>query len=82
MTLLFSEFYVTSHIIHLTQYTDKTYPVKQMCASVILKLNIKLFFGIKHITQIKRHATRRQINVIVQNQIIAMLSLINTIKRS
>ena len=34
-----------------------------MCTSVLLKLNIKLFFGIKHITQIKRYAIRRQMNV-------------------
>ena len=33
-----------------------------MCGSVLLILNIKLFFGIKHITQIKRYAIRRQIN--------------------
>jgi len=33
----------------------------QMCASVLLKLNIKL--GIKHITKIKLYAIRRQINV-------------------
>ena len=50
-------------IIHLTQYIDKTYSVKQMCASVLLKLNIKLFFGIKHNTQIKRYAIRRKMNV-------------------
>ena len=49
-------------IIHLTQYIDKTCSVKQMCASVLLKLNIKQFFGIKHITQIKRYAMR-QMNV-------------------
>ena len=63
ITLFCSEFHVTSHIIHLTQYIDKTYSVRQMCASVLLKLNIKRFFGIKHITQIKRYAIRRQINV-------------------
>jgi len=45
------------HILYIyTQYIDKTYSVKQMCASVLLKLNIKLFFGIKHITPIKRYA--------------------------
>jgi len=51
ITLFCSEFYVTSHIIHLRQQIDKSYSVKQMCASVLLKLNIKLFFGIKYITQ-------------------------------
>jgi len=61
--LVCSEFYETSHIVHLTQYFDKTYSVKQMCASVLLKLYIKLSFGIKHITQIKWYAIRRQINV-------------------
>ena len=35
ITLFCGEFYVTSHIIHLTQYIDKTYSVKQMCASVL-----------------------------------------------
>jgi len=34
-----------------------------MCASVLLKFNIKLFFGLKHITQIKLYATRRQMHV-------------------
>jgi len=63
ITLFCSEFYVTSYTIHLTQYIDKTYSVKQTCASVLLKLNIKLFFGIKHITQIKRCAIRRKMNV-------------------
>jgi len=62
ITLFRSEFYVASHIILLTQYIDKTYSVKQMCAPVLLKLNIKLFFGIKHITQIKQYAIRRQMN--------------------
>jgi len=65
ITLFCSEFYVTSHIIHLTQYIDKAYSVKQMCASVLLKLNIKLFFGKKHISQIKRYAIRRQMNVCI-----------------
>jgi len=54
---------VTTHIIHLTQYIDKTYLVKEICASVLLELNIKLLFGIKHFTQIKRYAIRRQMNV-------------------
>jgi len=40
-TLFCSEFYVTSYIIHLTQYIDTTYSVKQMCASVLLKLKHK-----------------------------------------
>jgi len=51
ITLFCSEFYVTSNIIHLTQHVYKTYSVKQMWASVLLKLNIKPLFGIKHITQ-------------------------------
>jgi len=55
ITLFCSKFYVTSHFIHLTQYIDNTYSVKQMCTSVLLKLNIKLFFGIKQITQIIWH---------------------------
>ena len=63
ITLFCSEFYVTSHIIHLTQYIDKTDSVKQMCAPALLKLYVKLFFGIKHITQIKRYAIRRNMNV-------------------
>ena len=63
ITLFCSEFYVTSHITHLTQYIDKTDSVKQMCAPGLLKLYIKLFFRIIHITQIKRYAIRRQMNV-------------------
>jgi len=51
ITLVCSEFYVISHIIHLTQYIDKPDSVKQMCAPALLKLYIQLFFGIKHITQ-------------------------------
>jgi len=64
ITLFCSECYKTSHNIHLTQYMyiDKTYSVKQMCASVLLKINIKLFLGIKHITQTKQYAIRRQTN--------------------
>jgi len=34
-----------------------------MCASVSLKLNIKLYFGIKHNTQIKRYAIRRHMDI-------------------
>jgi len=41
---------------------DKTYSVKQMCASDLLKLD-KTIFGIKHITQIKRYAIRRQMKL-------------------
>jgi len=41
ITLFCIEFYVTSHIIHLTQYIDKTYSVKQMCTSVLPKFNHK-----------------------------------------
>jgi len=41
ITLFCSEFYETSHIIHLTQYINKTYSVKQMRTSGLLKLNIK-----------------------------------------
>ena len=44
-------------------YIGKNIFSKQMCAFVLLKLNIKLFFGIKHITEIKRYAIRRQTNV-------------------
>jgi len=34
-----------------------------MCVSVLLMFNIKLFYGIKHISQIKRYAIKRQKNV-------------------
>jgi len=34
-----------------------------MCVSVLLIFNIKLFFGIKHISQIKRYGIQRQKNV-------------------
>ena len=34
-----------------------------MCASVLLKLNIELFFGVKHIKQVKRYVIRRQMHV-------------------
>jgi len=45
--------------VNFTQYIATIYSVKQMCATVVLKLSIKLFIGIKHITQIKRYAKRR-----------------------
>jgi len=47
------QFYMTSHVYYtFNKIYDKTYSVKQMSASVLLKLNLKLFFGIKHVTQI------------------------------
>jgi len=63
-TLFCSAFYVTSHFIHLTKlYIDTTYSVKQVCVSVLLNLNIKLFFGIKYVTQIKRYALKKQMSL-------------------
>jgi len=63
IALFCSELFVTSHNIHLTQYIDKSCSVKQIWARVLLKLNIKVLFGIKHIKQMKRYVIRRQMNV-------------------
>jgi len=46
--LFCSEFYETSHIVHLTQYFDKTYSVKQMCASVTEVIYKTIFWNKAH----------------------------------
>jgi len=52
---------ITCYTFNTIYWQNIFLSVKQMCSSVLLNLNIKLFFEIKNITQLKRY--RRQMNV-------------------